>query len=330
MFQSLGARVANSQRKAITWIERSLPLLRDYGDPYDIAIVAYALSVSNTATAEQAYGILNQNVRTIGEYRYWGNEEVPLPPTKLENQKYFSLPRLPYKYDALNIETTAYALMTYVARNELFLEPIVKWLNAQRLTNGGWASTQDTSVALQALVKYTVSSRIREVSQLSVTVEATSLPGRGSILHMTEGNWANLQSIQIPNAWGTIKVQGKGAGYAILQMHVQYNVDNKKWQTEPPVRAFDLVTHTYFHGRNQSHITYISCQKWTNTNESERSGMSVLDVTIPTGYIIQQQKLDALILSRQIKQLQRATFHERKVLFYFNYVSYLFIPVLRN
>jgi CD109 antigen len=211
--------------------------------------------------------------------------------------------------------------MTYVARNELFLEPIVKWLNAQRLTNGGWASTQDTSVALQALVKYTVSSRIREVSQLSVTVEATSLPGRGSILHMTEANWANLQSIQIPNAWGTIKVQGKGAGYAILQMHVQYNVDNKKWQTEPPVRAFDLVTHTYFHGRNQSHITYISCQKWTNTNESERSGMSVLDVTIPTGYIIQQQKLDALILSRQIKQLQRATFHERKVLFYFNYLD---------
>lgn len=208
-----------------------------------------------------------------------------------------------------------------MARNELFLEPIVKWLNAQRLTNGGWASTQDTSVALQALIKYTVGSRLREVSNLAITVEATSLPGKTNNLYMKEKNWAKLQSLEIPNAWGTVKVQGKGAGYAILQMHVQYNVDNQKWQTAPPVRAFDLRTQTYFHGRNQSHISYLSCQRWINTNESQRSGMAVLDVTIPTGYIIQQQKLDAYILSRQVKQLHRARFQERKVLFYFNYVS---------
>lgn len=55
-------------------------------------------------------------------------------------------------------------------------------------------------------------------------------------------------------------------------------------------------------------------------NESERSGLAVLDVTIPTGYIIQQQRLDAYILSRRVQNLQRARFLERKVLFYFNYV----------
>ncbi|CAA9994703.1 unnamed protein product [Nesidiocoris tenuis] len=75
-------------------------------------------------------------------YLYWGKEKVPLPPSKTENQKQFSLPRLPYKYDSSNIETTAYALMVYNARKEILLENIVKWLNAQRLTDGGWASTQ--------------------------------------------------------------------------------------------------------------------------------------------------------------------------------------------
>lgn len=49
--------------------------------------------------------------------------------------------------------------------------------------------------------------------------------------------------------------------------------------------------------------------------------MAVLDVTIPTGYIIQQQDLDAYIRSRYVPGLQRARFHERKVLFYFDYVS---------
>lgn len=51
--------------------------------------------------------------------------------------------------------------------------------------------------------------------------------------------------------------------------------------------------------------------------------MAVLDITIPTGYIIQQQKLDAYILSQSVRNLQRARFQERKVLFYFNFVSSL-------
>lgn len=51
--------------------------------------------------------------------------------------------------------------------------------------------------------------------------------------------------------------------------------------------------------------------------------MAVLDVTIPTGYIVQQQDLDAYIRSRYVPGLQRARFQERKVLFYFDYVSSL-------
>ena len=78
----------------------------------------------------------------LGGLMYWAKEAVPPPPYKMENQKPFSLPRLPYKYDSTNIQATAYALLTYVARQELMIDPIVKWLNSQRLTDGGWASTQ--------------------------------------------------------------------------------------------------------------------------------------------------------------------------------------------
>lgn len=61
--------------------------------------------------------------------------------------------------------------------------------------------------------------------------------------------------------------------------------------------------------------------RWTNLNESIRSGMAVLDVAIPTGYWIQQQRLDAYILSRRVRNLQRARYQEKKVLFYFDFVS---------
>lgn len=133
----------------------------------------------------------------LGEYTYWGNEDVEQPPSKLENQKYFSLPRLPYKYDSLNIETTSYALLTYASRQELLVDSIVRWLNAQRLTDGGWASTQDTGVAMKALIEYTQRTRIRDVSTLSVTIEATSLPGQTKVLAIDERNLAQLQSIEV-------------------------------------------------------------------------------------------------------------------------------------
>lgn len=319
----LGSEVASAQGRAIKWLDRNLKLLEDHGnDPYEIAIVAYALMLSKAPTAETAFGILNKHARREGGYTYWGREKVPLPPFKMENQKPFLLPRLPYKYDASNIEATAYALLVYVARQELLeTESIMKWLNSQRLTDGGWASTQDTAWAMKALIEYTNRNRLRDVSGLTVTIEATALPGKTKILHVFHNNIAQLQKIEIPQAWGTVKVQAKGAGFAILQMSVQYNVDIPKFQTQPPVKAFSLQTRALFHGRNQSHIMYNSCQRWIYNEESTRSGMAVLDVTIPTGYIIQQQKLDEYILARNVRNLKRAKFTGRKVLFYFDFLD---------
>ncbi|XP_064537574.1 CD109 antigen [Drosophila montana] len=318
---TLGSRVALATQRAVAWIERNMQFLKDTPEPYDVAITAYALQLCNSPIAEHVFSILRKHARTIGDFMYWGNQELPQPPRKLENQKWFSLPRLPYEYDSLNIETTAYALLVYVARREFFVDPIVRWLNAQRLNEGGWASTQDTSAALRALVEYTVRSRIREVSSLSVEIEASSQGGKTQELHIDDTNLARLQSIEIPDAWGTIKVQAKGAGYAILQMHVQYNVDIEKFQTKPPVPAFGLHTKAIFHGRNQSHISYVACQNWVNLQESERSGMAVLDVAIPTGYWIQQQKLDTYVLSNRVRNLRRARYLERKIVFYFDYLD---------
>lgn len=128
---------------------------------------------------------------------YWGKDFVPLPPTKMENQKPFVLPRLPYKYDSINIETTAYALLVYVARKEPFVDDIVKWLNSQRLTDGGWASTQDTAIAMKALIEYTNRNRLRDVFTLTVTVEATALSGKMKTLKVNSQNIAQLQKIEV-------------------------------------------------------------------------------------------------------------------------------------
>lgn len=257
----LSGRVATAQTKAINWLTRNLNILEDLGQPFELALVAYALMKSKAPDAERAFNILIKHQHLEGGLMYWGREKLPQPPYKIENQKPFLLPRLPYKYDSENIEATAYALLVCVARQEMYVDSIVRWLNTQRLYDSGWASTMDTAIAMKALIEYTAAQRIRDVSNLTVTVEATALPGETKTLYVTDKNRAQLQSIDIPEAWGTVKVQGRGAGYAILQMSVQYNVDIPKFQTLPPVPSFDLRTKADYYGRNHSHIAFYSCQR---------------------------------------------------------------------
>lgn len=193
----LGSQVALSAANAVKWLEQNLKVLEMESNSYEIALAAYALLVSKASIAEQVFDILMNHKRSEGGLTYWGREKVAVPNYKTENQKPFLLPRLPYTYDSENIETTAYALLVHVARQEVQLEPIVKWLNAQRLTDGGWASTQDSVWAMKALMEYTVRSRIRDVSSLTVTVEATSLPGQTKTLVVNEKNLARLQTIEV-------------------------------------------------------------------------------------------------------------------------------------
>lgn len=133
----LSAKVVIAQKKAIQWLERNMELLKEKGRPFDVALVAYALMKSKAPNAETAFIELSRRRRFDGGLLYWGRKRIPQPPTKVENQKPFLLPRLPYEYDSENIETTALGLLVYVARQEIFVDNIVRWLNTQRLTDGG-------------------------------------------------------------------------------------------------------------------------------------------------------------------------------------------------
>lgn len=109
-------------------------------------------------------------------------------------------------------------------------------------------------------------------------------------------------------------------------MDVQYNVDWPHLQIAPPVKSFEVEVQAGYYGRNSSHMNVRSCQRWSLLSESLSSGMAVLEVTIPTGYWIQQQTLDAYVRSGVVRSLQDARVEERKVTFYFDHVSLLSRP----
>lgn len=56
-----------AQQQAISWLERNIRLLEEYGEPYDVALVAYALMLSKASNAEAAFGILARHARIEGK-----------------------------------------------------------------------------------------------------------------------------------------------------------------------------------------------------------------------------------------------------------------------
>lgn len=321
----LDSKASNARTKAQKYLERMLHVVKNYEDPYDLAIVTYALTLVESVEAVDGFNSLYVKMREVSGMRYWGKEAVSPVKTQVEGNRPFILPRLPHRYDSSNIATTAYALLVFIKRQAMIQKEIVEWLNTQRLYDSGWATTEDTIVAMQALIDFSINDRLRDVTDITITVEAPTQYNFSGTLHIGEENISQMQYIDIPNAFGAVTIKAQGSGMAIVQLSVDYSVDWQMFQIQPPGRAYDLDVMATYSGRNSSHITFKSCQRWTNTAESPISGMSVLEVTIPTGYVIQQQELDVLIRSLTISNLKEARYFDRKVAFYFDYVSFIFL-----
>ena len=60
---------------------------------------------------------------------------------------------------------------------------------------------QDTAWAMKALIEYTNRARLRDVLALTVSIEATALPGQTKVLHVNNKNIAQLQRIEVSIAF---------------------------------------------------------------------------------------------------------------------------------
>ena len=60
------------------------------------------------------------------------------------------------------------------------------------------------------------------------------------------------------------------------------------FQDKPPKDCFNLTISEFFRGRNKSEIDVRSCFSWTCTDESPVSGITMLEMDIPSGYIMLQ------------------------------------------
>ncbi|NXX65292.1 A2ML1 protein, partial [Spizella passerina] len=121
------------------------------------------------------------------------------------------------------IETVAYIVLAHVSKpdssfNEASVSKLVHWLSAQRNAFGGFASTQDTVVSLQALAQYAalIPQEMRDVK--------VAMKGKGASpleFHVHRNNKLVLHQASLPADTGSYTVQATGSGcvYVQVRMH---------------------------------------------------------------------------------------------------------------
>ncbi|XP_074838626.1 complement C4-A-like [Carettochelys insculpta] len=196
---SKSSGVKRGIEKAFAYVNRQLSPQLNF---YSVTISAYALSLvkRNSLEAKRAEQILRE-ISTLDaamQQRYWGNGE-----------------------DAASIEATAYALLqTLLQKDITYAEPIATWLTEKRQYGGGYCSTQDTVVALEALSQYSIQTIENDPTILNL---ALGLPGthRKHYINLNSNRVQIQEQLQF-DLGNKVEVTVKGKGNGTLSIQKLY------------------------------------------------------------------------------------------------------------
>ncbi|XP_053480026.1 alpha-2-macroglobulin-like protein 1 [Ictalurus furcatus] len=141
--------------------------------------------------------------------------------------------------DSLEVEMTSYVLLALMSGPQLsgfdlgYSASIVRWLSQQQNPFGGFKSTQDTVVALQALAKYSLATYNPAGA---VTVTITSPSGVITTFTINQSNRLLYQESQLQEVDGDYSVTAEGKGCVYLQFTLRYNIP------PPPDRSSFIVS----------------------------------------------------------------------------------------
>ncbi|XP_056388759.1 alpha-2-macroglobulin-like protein 1 isoform X1 [Hyla sarda] len=187
-------------------------------NPYTMALLAYTFALANDLATKQI--LVNKLLLlavSSGGNLYWTSSSSSV---------------------SVSVELSAYVLLALTTApivspsDILKASQIVTWLIKQQNPYGGFSSTQDTVVAIQALAKYTRLT-FSPKGILSITVSKNSKTLK--VFKVDETNRLLLQTAPLPDIPGEYNLLIKGTGCVFIQIVLKYNV-----LPQPAPSAFNI------------------------------------------------------------------------------------------
>ncbi|CAG9810736.1 unnamed protein product [Chironomus riparius] len=268
--------------KALDYVIENLDQLND---TYSLAIANYALQLNKHEQKDMLLAKLNAKAENKDGMKYWKKDEVE------EDTKPWY-----YRPNSVNVEMSAYALQAFIlADKDNEAVPIMKWLVTQRNENGGFQSTQDTVVGLQALSKLATKIHVAD-SDLQIVVKPDH--ASGATINVNSANSLILQKHELPSSARHFEVTATGKGFSILQISYKYNLDNSgkfpRFVLNPKVDD----------SSNKEYLDLHVCTNFVPDSQTQRSNMAVMEVSLPSGFTFDNDQMEALMLTENVKKVE--------------------------
>lgn len=280
------ATYRNVINKAMDYIVRNLETL---DDAYSLALAAYALQLAEHNARDYVLRKLDERaVREDGQM-FWRK-------TVSESERrsvWYARP------NSLNTEMTAYGLLAHILSagpRSSDAQSIVKWLLAQQNAKGGFASTQDTVVALQALAK--VAERSAPSTDMRVSVKYGD--GLAREVSMSPGNRAIVQTFSLPNSIRAVNVSASGHGSGVFALSYRYNANVTgawpRFTVDPQVNR----------NSNADYLHLTVCTSFVPAPEDvvKVSNMVVMEVEFPSGFTADTETIPSLEAGEHVKKVE--------------------------
>lgn len=277
-------RYQSNINKAVQYLEKKFD--EGISSNYTLSVVAYALTLANSTKANTALDQLSSRATITGSSKYWSSPR--------DNAFYYWMPQ------TSDIETASYALLSYYHQNKIEDGILVmKWLSQQRNHLGGFISTQDTIMALQALSKFML---LAPANETSLTLSVTGLTARKpEVFQVNSENLMVLQSKQIEVSQPlSINVTATGRGLAVVQLNVIYNLKaTSRHRSAAISEAFSLKVSVEEDTKSTDRLSAEICTSYLG--KFNQSGMAILEVGFVSGFTMSPEGIPVSELIKRVE-----------------------------
>ncbi|NXD07213.1 A2ML1 protein, partial [Nothocercus nigrocapillus] len=243
-------------RKALKCIKDLVNADTGSSNLYSLALAANAFAVAgDKALMQKILKRLDKAAIKSDDQMFWSQQ------SKKEGESLYW-----YQAPSVDVELTSSILMAHLSKSSLSSDDIrkasqiVSWLTKQQNPYGGFASTQDTVVALEALALYATKTFSKEGPNLQASL---SSEGFSQNIQIDNTNRLLLQTVELPAIHREYHVHVQGHGCLLLQAILRYHIPPQRSnltfalsvQTEctlPNATQFPVTVHARYTGNRVS------------------------------------------------------------------------------
>ncbi|XP_054933145.2 pregnancy zone protein-like isoform X6 [Dermacentor andersoni] len=277
-------------------VESALRCISAQRDPsaHNLALSAYAAALAGHESAKEYLEKLESIAVHKGGLTYWSNAGKKGPSVSAD------------------VETAAYAVLAYLKLNPQEnlnkAQPIVRWMATKRNSRGGFPSTQDTVLGLQALSAFATFVS-KDPVDITVKVDGNDVSESYDLKEDTKLVVQEKKVVNLPNK---LTSEATGPGCALVSTTLKYNV-----HTPPKSEGFELTaTPTQEASDCNDHKLKI-CLRYDG---EQPSNMAVLELKLVSGYIPDEDHIYSLYREKDVK-LKRHEVEKNQVNFYFEEIT---------